>query len=63
MSVHMYAPTYAAEECIGDQRHRTCAALVEGEQVMLGRWQGIYLCEFDGPRERQVWIKLVRFEE
>ena len=26
--------------------------------LLLGRWQGIYLCEFDGPRERKV---LVRF--
>jgi secondary thiamine-phosphate synthase enzyme len=23
-------------------------------QLLLGRWQGIFLCEFDGPRERQV---------
>jgi secondary thiamine-phosphate synthase enzyme len=23
----------------------------------LGRWQGIYLCEFDGPKERQVYIE------
>ena len=26
-------------------------------ELMLGRWQGIYLCEFDGPRERRVLIK------
>ena len=25
-------------------------------KLMLGRWQGIYLCEFDGPRERTVVI-------
>ena len=25
-------------------------------KLMLGRWQGIYLCEFDGPRERQVAV-------
>ena len=23
-------------------------------KLLLGRWQGIYLCEFDGPREREV---------
>jgi secondary thiamine-phosphate synthase enzyme len=23
-------------------------------RLLLGRWQGIYLCEFDGPRERKV---------
>jgi len=33
--------------------------LVENGRPMLGRWQAIYLCEFDGPRERRVLIKLV----
>jgi thiamine phosphate synthase YjbQ (UPF0047 family) len=27
-------------------------------ELMLGRWQGIFLCEFDGPRERQVIMTL-----
>lgn len=26
--------------------------------LVLGRWQGIYLCEFDGPRERSVAIHI-----
>lgn len=26
----------------------------ENGKLLLGRWQGIYLCEFDGPRERAV---------
>jgi secondary thiamine-phosphate synthase enzyme len=29
----------------------------ENGKLCLGRWQGIYLCEFDGPRERSVLIK------
>ena len=28
-------------------------------KLCLGRWQGIYLCEFDGPRERNVLVKVV----
>jgi secondary thiamine-phosphate synthase enzyme len=28
-------------------------------KLLLGRWQGIYLCEFDGPRERKVIITLI----
>lgn len=32
---------------------------VEQGRLQLGRWQGIYLAEFDGPRRRQVWIKFV----
>ncbi len=33
--------------------------LVEGGQLLFGTWQGIYFCEFDGPRHRKVWIKVV----
>jgi len=32
--------------------------VAEGKPV-LGTWQGIYFCEFDGPRPRQLWIKIV----
>ena len=31
----------------------------ENSKLSLGRWQGIYVCEFDGPRERQV-LMIVR---
>ena len=30
----------------------------ENGRLLLGRWQGIYLCEFDGPRERTVLVTL-----
>lgn len=30
--------------------------LVEGGRLCLGTWQGIYFCEFDGPRHRKVWL-------
>lgn len=33
---------------------------VEGGRLALGTWQGIFFCEFDGPRRRQVKIKLVQ---
>ena len=29
-------------------------------KLLLGRWQGIFLCEFDGPRERDVVLQLIR---
>ena len=32
---------------------------VNSGKMTLGTWQGIYLCEFDGPRQRKVYIKLV----
>jgi secondary thiamine-phosphate synthase enzyme len=31
----------------------------ENGRLLLGRWQGIYLCEFDGARERKVLVKLL----
>jgi secondary thiamine-phosphate synthase enzyme len=31
--------------------------IVSGGQLQLGTWQSLYLCEFDGPRTRQVWVK------
>ena len=30
--------------------------LVREGKLLLGAWQGIYLCEFDGPRTRHVWV-------
>ncbi len=33
--------------------------LIEGGQLALGTWQGIYFCEFDGPRTRKIRIKIV----
>jgi secondary thiamine-phosphate synthase enzyme len=31
---------------------------VEKGRLALGTWQGIFLCEFDGPRERKIWVKV-----
>ena len=35
--------------------------LIERGGLVLGRWQGVYFCEFDGPRERKMMVKLVSF--
>jgi secondary thiamine-phosphate synthase enzyme len=32
---------------------------VERGKLVLGTWQGVFLCEFDGPRERQIWVKVI----
>jgi len=32
--------------------------LVEGGRMVLGTWQGIYFCEFDGPRSRKVHVHI-----
>ena len=33
--------------------------IIEDGDLKLGRWQGIYFCEFDGPRKRKIWIKII----
>jgi len=32
--------------------------LIEGGKLCLGTWQGIFLAEFDGPRERKIWLRI-----
>ena len=33
--------------------------IVEEGRLQLGIWQGIYFCEFDGPRERKIRVKVI----
>lgn len=33
--------------------------IVEQGTVRLGIWQGLYLCEWDGPRTRNVWLQFL----
>ncbi|MDB4950100.1 MAG: hypothetical protein JWM27_2749 [Gemmatimonadetes bacterium] len=33
--------------------------VVTGGDLLLGRWQGIWLCEFDGPRERRLAVQVI----
>jgi len=33
--------------------------IVEGGSLRLGTWQGIYFCEFDGPRQRKVHVQIL----
>ena len=32
---------------------------VEGGRLVLGTWQGIFFCEFDGPRRRSVHVRIL----
>ena len=32
---------------------------IEDGKLVLGRWQGIFLCDFDGPRTRKVYLKIL----
>jgi secondary thiamine-phosphate synthase enzyme len=37
----------------------SAAVIVEDGNLVLGTWQGVYFCEFDGPRARTVHVKVV----
>jgi secondary thiamine-phosphate synthase enzyme len=49
-AAHMKASTVGASQHV----------IVHEGSLILGTWQGVYFCEFDGPRERNVFIKLLR---
>lgn len=36
--------------------------IIENGELMLGTWQGIFFLEFDGPRERKVYFKILKNE-
>lgn len=36
---------------------------IESGRLILGQWQSIFFCEFDGPRTRKVYMKIIKEEE
>ena len=32
--------------------------IIDKGRLVLGTWQGIYFCEFDGPRHRHIYVKI-----
>lgn len=32
---------------------------IQDGRLALGTWQGVYFCEFDGPRSRKFWVKII----
>jgi secondary thiamine-phosphate synthase enzyme len=49
------SPAHAKASIIGS----SVTLIVEGGRLRLGTWQGIFFCEFDGPRTRQAWVQVV----
>jgi secondary thiamine-phosphate synthase enzyme len=50
------APTHIRAAFMGPQ----VVVPVSDGALALGTWQGIFLCEFDGPRERTVYVTVLR---
>jgi secondary thiamine-phosphate synthase enzyme len=48
-AAHLKSSLFGASETV----------IITNGEVVLGTWQGIYLCEFDGPRKRQVQIQII----
>lgn len=38
----------------------SCTVIITDGKLLLGTWQGIYFCEFDGPRNREFYVKILR---
>lgn len=49
------APAHIKASLIGS----SLALPVDGGRLVLGTWQGVFFCEFDGPRQRQLLIKVI----
>jgi len=49
------APAHIKASLVGNSE----TLLVEGGKIVLGTWQGIFFCEFDGPRNRTTLVKIV----
>jgi secondary thiamine-phosphate synthase enzyme len=49
------SPAHVKASLVGS----SVSVIVEDGRLRLGTWQGICLCEFDGPRTRQVWVTVV----
>ena len=54
------APAHIKASLVGN----SLALLVENGRLVLGTWQGIFFCEFDGPRNRTILLKIMpEFED
>ena len=49
------SPAHIKASLMGSQ----VTVFVSGGRLLLGTWQGIFFCEFDGPRSRKVHVKTV----
>jgi len=49
------APAHIKASLVGNSQ----MLLIEGGRLLLGTWQGLFFCEFDGPRQRTVLVKVV----
>ena len=51
------SPAHLKASAIGS----SVTVIVKDGRLVLGTWQGIYFCEFDGPRSRRFFVKVVEY--
>ena len=49
------SPAHIKSSLIGS----SVSVMIENSRLILGRWQSLFFCEFDGPRTRKVMIKII----
>ena len=49
------SPAHVKSSLVGS----SVTLIVEGGRLQLGTWQGIFFCEFDGPRARKAWVQVI----
>ncbi len=60
-----YGENYSHAEGNADSHIKTSlmgpeiTLIIENSRLVLGTWQSVYLCEFDGPRTRSVFLKVI----
>jgi secondary thiamine-phosphate synthase enzyme len=41
----------------------SATVIIDGGQLVLGTWQGVFFCEFDPPRSRKFYVKIIKGQE
>ena len=60
-----YQKGYDHMEGNADSHIKTCLVgssetiIIENRKLVLGTWQSVFLCDFDGPRTRKIFVKIV----
>lgn len=49
------SPAHTKSTLVGS----SVSIIIEKGELMLGTWQGIFFCEFDGPRRRKVLVRVL----
>lgn len=64
-TIPQWQPDFRHGEGNSDSHIKAClmgssvTVLIDGGDLVLGRWQGIFFCEFDGPRNRHIHIQVI----